>query len=81
MTKLALPTHIPARYAQDELVHIAHVGHLLPVRWLIAALDQDCRDRDLALGSPGEPALQRFGCCEQSACNNVDGDTEGSVAP
>ena len=81
MTKLALPTHIPARYAQDELVHIAHVGHLLPVRRLIAALDQDRRGQNLALGSPGEPALERFGCGEQSASNSVGGDTGGSGAP
>jgi len=81
MTKLARRTNIPAKWTQDEQATFTYDGHLLPALWLIAALDQDCRDRDLALGSPGEPALQRFGCCEQSACNSVGGDTGGSGAP
>jgi hypothetical protein len=81
MTKLALSTHIPAKCAQDELAHIAHDGHQLPARRLTVALDQDRRGQNLALGPPGEPALERFECCEQSACNSVDGDTGESVAP
>ncbi len=81
MTKLARLTHITVRWTQNELATITYAGHLLPARRLIAVLDQDRRGQNLALGPPGEPALERFGCCEQSACNSVDGDIGGSVAP
>jgi hypothetical protein len=74
MTKLAR-THIPTRWPQDELVPITHGDHLL------LALQYDRRERSLGLWPPGEPALERFGCCKQFACNSVGGDTGGSGAP
>jgi hypothetical protein len=81
MTKLARRTHIPARWAQDELAPITHDDHLLPTRRLIAALDQDHRDRGHALGLLGKPVLERFGRCKQFAWNGAGGDTGGSVMP
>ncbi len=81
MTKLACRTHIPARWNQNELARIAHGDHQLLARRLIAAPEQDRRERDLALGPPGKPALEGFRRCEQSAWNGAGGDTGGSVAP
>ena len=80
MTKLARRTHIPARWTQDELAPITHDGHLLLARRLIAALDQDRRERDFALGPLGKPVLEGLGCCEQSASSRPGGDAGGSVA-
>jgi hypothetical protein len=80
MTKLARRTHIPVKWTQDELARIAHNDHQLLARQLISSLHQDRRERDLASGPAGKPALERFGRCEQSACNSVGGDTGGSLA-